>query len=60
MKSQILVLLFLSFSLASFSQLKGVVLGMNDSKREPLIGAKLKLLNRHYRVTKTARSGLAF
>ena len=45
MKSKLLVLLFLSVASTSFSQLKGVVLGSNDLKREPLIGAKLKLLN---------------
>ncbi len=45
MKSKLLVLLFLSVALTSFSQLKGVILGSNDLKREPLIGAKLKLLN---------------
>ena len=45
MKSKLLVLLFLSVASTSFSQLKGVVLGSNDLKREPLIGAKLKLTN---------------
>lgn len=44
MKNLINSILFICLSLTTFSQMKGIVYGSNESNREPLIGAKLKLL----------------
>jgi outer membrane receptor protein involved in Fe transport len=56
MKNKLIVLIFSCFAFSSFSQMKGIVLGSGESKREPLIGAKLKLL-RSKTATSTSEEG---
>lgn len=45
MKNIILIILFICVSITANSQMKGIVFGSNESKREALVGAKLRLLN---------------
>lgn len=45
MRNHLIVLIFSCFTISAFSQMKGIVLGSGGSKREPLYGAKLKLLH---------------
>lgn len=45
MKKICISLFFLAFSIPVFSQMKGIVLGSNQTEKKPLFGAKLKLLN---------------
>ena len=56
MKNKFLIAFFLLLSFSTFSQMKGIVIGISETKREPLLGAKLKLLKSNIATT-TSKEG---